>query len=92
MYETNALTDEAKPLTDEANALTDEPNVLGPVARILVSANRWLRGIKTYRFPWYLTPVSANHTSNNPGLTDKTNVLTDEVDALTVSCKLLTDD
>ena len=41
---------------------------LGPVARILVSANRWLRGIKTYRFPWYLTPVSDNHASNNPGL------------------------
>ena len=40
----------------------------GPVARILVSANRWLRGIKTYRFPWYLTPVSDNHASNNPGL------------------------
>ena len=43
--------------------------VLGPVARGLVSANRWLRGIKTaYRFPWYLTLVSANHASNNPGL------------------------
>ena len=42
-------------------------NNQGPVARILVSANRWLRGIKTYRFPWYLTPVSANHASNNPG-------------------------
>ena len=27
---------------------------LGPVARSLVSANRWLRGIKMYRFPWYL--------------------------------------
>ena len=33
----------------------------------LVSANRWLRGIKTYRFPWYLTLVSANHASSNPG-------------------------
>ena len=32
---------------------------LGPVARSLVSANRWLRGIKCYRFPWYLTLVSA---------------------------------
>ena len=30
----------------------------GPVARSLVSANRWLRGIKMYRFPWYLTLVS----------------------------------
>ena len=38
-----------------------------PVARSLVSANRWLRVIKTYRFPWYLTLVSANHASSNPG-------------------------
>ena len=38
----------------------------GPVAQSLVSVNRWLRGIKTYRFPWYLTLVSANHTSSNP--------------------------
>ena len=30
----------------------------GLVFRSLVSANRWLRGIKTYRFPWYLTLVS----------------------------------
>ena len=42
--------------------------VLGPVARSLVSANRWLRGIKIYRFPWYLTLVGANHASSNPGL------------------------
>ena len=34
----------------------------------MVSANRWLRGIKTNRFPWYLTLVSANHASSNPGL------------------------
>ena len=40
---------------------------LGPVARSLVSANRWLRGIKMYRFPWYLTLVSTNHASSNPG-------------------------
>ena len=40
---------------------------LGPVARSLVSANRWLRGIKMYRFPWYLTLVSINHASSNPG-------------------------
>ena len=33
----------------------------------LVSANRWLRGIKMYRFPWYLTLVSINHASSNPG-------------------------
>ena len=44
--------------------LTDD---LGPVARSLVSANRWLRGIKLYRFPWYLTLVSTNHASSNPG-------------------------
>ena len=43
-------------------------NNLGPVARSLVSANRWLRGIKMYRFPWYLTLVSTNHVSSNPGL------------------------
>ena len=40
----------------------------GPVARSMVSANRWLRGIKRYRFPWYLTMVSTNHASSNPGL------------------------
>ena len=40
----------------------------GPVVRSLVSTNRWLRGIKTYRFPWYLTLVSANHASSKPGL------------------------
>ena len=39
----------------------------GPVARSLVSANLWLRGIKMYRFPWYLTLVSTNHASSNPG-------------------------
>ena len=39
----------------------------GPVARSLVNANRWLRGIKMYRFPWYLTLVSTNHASSNPG-------------------------
>ena len=44
---------------------------LGPVARSLVSANRWLRGIKMYRFPWYLTLVSTNHASSNPGQKDK---------------------
>ena len=37
------------------------------VVRSLVSANRWLRGIKTYRFPWCLTLVSANHASSNTG-------------------------
>ena len=39
----------------------------GPVVRSLVSAYRWLRGIKTKRFPWYLMLVSANHASSNPG-------------------------
>ena len=39
----------------------------GPVARSMVSANRWLRGIKMYRFPWYLTLVSTNHASSNLG-------------------------
>ena len=39
----------------------------GPVARSLVSANRWLRGIKMYRFPWYLTLVSTNHALSNLG-------------------------
>ena len=42
-------------------------NGKGPVARSLVSANRWLRGIKMYRFPWYLTLVCTNHASSNPG-------------------------
>ena len=42
-------------------------NEKGPVARSLVSANRWLSGIKLYRFPWYLTLVSTNHASSNPG-------------------------
>ena len=45
------------------NSVSDQ----GPVARSLVSANRWLRGIKMYRFPWYLTLVSTNHASSNPG-------------------------
>ena len=40
---------------------------LGLVARSLVGANRWLRSIKMYRFPWYLTLVSTNHASSNPG-------------------------
>ena len=42
-------------------------NAQGPVVRSLDSAIRWLRGIKTYRFLWYLTLVSANHASSNPG-------------------------
>ena len=43
-------------------------NSQGPVVRSLVSANRWLRGMKSYTFQWYLTLVSANHASSNPGL------------------------
>ena len=42
---------------------------LGPVAQKLVSVNRLLRCIKTYRFPWYLTLVSSgNYASSNAGL------------------------
>ena len=45
-----------------------DPSYQGPVAGSLVSTNCWLRGIdKTYRFPWYLMPVSANHALSNPG-------------------------
>ena len=36
-----------------------------PVVQSLVSTNCCLRGIRTYRFPWYLTPVSANQVSSN---------------------------
>ena len=43
------------------------------VARSMVSTNRWLRGIKTYRFPWYLTLVSASHALSNPGQEVRTN-------------------
>ena len=39
----------------------------GAVAQSRVRANLWLRGIKTYRFPWYLTLVRGNHASGNPG-------------------------
>ena len=39
--------------------------VLSQVARSFVSADRWLTGIKIYRFSWYLTWVSANHASSN---------------------------
>ena len=50
---------------------------LGPVARTLVSANRWFkRGIKMYRFPWYLTLVSTNHASSNPGLLSRQHLFT----------------
>ena len=52
-----------------------KPEIQGPVAESLVSANRWLRGIKMYRFPWYLTLVSTNHASSNPGLVGKSNNL-----------------
>ena len=52
-----------------------KPQIQGTVAESLVSANRWLRGIKMYRFPWYLTLVSTNHASSNPGLVGKSNNL-----------------
>ena len=42
-----------------------DSNNQGWVARSMVSANHWLRGIKTYRLSWYLTRVSANHASSN---------------------------
>ena len=49
---------------DSANSSN---GTLGPVALSLVNANRWLRGFKMYRVPWYLTLVSTNHASSNPG-------------------------
>ena len=49
------------------NLLLNRNKKQGPVVRNLVSANRWLRGIKTYRFPRYLTLVSANHALSNRG-------------------------
>ena len=52
----------------QRGSVEDRQRELGPVARSLVSTNRWLRGIKMYRFPWYLTLVSTNHASSNPGL------------------------
>ena len=33
----------------------ENPSEAGRVAQSLVRTNRWLRGNKTYRFPWYLT-------------------------------------
>ena len=57
-------------------------NFLGPVVRSLVSVNRWLRGIKTYRFPWYLTLVSVNHASSNPGLVAK------DINSIRLQCGL----
>ena len=35
------------------NSEAQSSSPAGPVTRSLVSANRWLRGIKMYRFPWY---------------------------------------
>ena len=51
-------------LTTNMAAVTSRANQ-GSVARSMVSANLWLRGIKTYRLSWYLTRVSVNHTSSN---------------------------
>ena len=44
---------------------------MATVAQLLIkacmaTANRWLRDVKTYRLPWYLTLVSTNHASSNP--------------------------
>ena len=70
---TNASTDETflnRPRLKPIRASDVHLRHQGPVARSLVSANRWLRGIKMYRFPWYLTLVSTNHASSNPGQVD----------------------
>ena len=45
-------------------------NYQGPVARSMVSANHWLNSIKTNRFLWPLTLVSANHPSSNSAQSD----------------------
>ena len=39
----------------------------GLVTRSLFSANRWLKGVKAYRFAWYLMLLSANHASSSQG-------------------------
>ena len=52
---------------DSLRRIRKNCNNQGPVAQSLVSANDWLRGIKTYRFPWYLTLVSANYASSSTG-------------------------
>ena len=82
IYNSDGATDR-KPITipvkrDQSahRAKRDNTWALGPVVRSLVSANRWLRAIKTYRFPWYLTLVSTNHASSNPGQTVKRKHLT----------------
>ena len=36
-------------------------NIQGLLARCMVSADHWLRGIETDTFQWQLTLVSANH-------------------------------
>ena len=59
----NALKTDCFPLFSRRFPVTKQ----GPVVRSLVSANRWLRAIKTYRFPWHLTLVSTYHASSNPG-------------------------
>ena len=38
---------------------------LGILAKSMVSASQWLRGIETYTILWYLTLVSANYASRN---------------------------
>ena len=46
---------------DRLRRTPNKTNNQGWVARSMVSANHWLRGIKTYRLLWYLTRVNANH-------------------------------
>ena len=40
-------------------------NVPGPVAQSKVRAYRWLRGIESYTFIWWLTLDSATYASSN---------------------------
>ena len=42
--------------------------IWGRLLESWLALSRWLRGMKMYRFPWYLTLVSTNHASSNPGL------------------------
>ena len=45
----------------------------------MVSANHWLRGIKTYRLSWHLTRVSANQASSNWALNKNQNSVNNEL-------------
>ena len=44
-----------------------------------------------YRFPWYLTLVSTNHASSNPGqISNQSSILSTDVIQLTLTLKLTT--